>query len=76
MRAAANLILTVGGFVVLGFVLRHALPHSSVIAAEWQGQEYYIPYNIIGFWACVAVAAVAGLIQMVRAMIGNMERLR
>lgn len=76
MRAAASVILTVGGLVALGFVLRDALPHSLVIAVEWQGQEYYIPYNIIGFWACVIVGAVAGTIQMIRAMIGNMERLR
>jgi hypothetical protein len=75
MRAVSSAILIVGGLAGLGYVLKTVLPGSSVITLEWKAQQYYIPFNIAAFWACVAVGAIAGAIQMVRAMLRDVERL-
>jgi hypothetical protein len=76
MRAVASVILTVTGLVGLGFFLRSALPTSSAIPIEWNGQELYIPFNIAGFWICVLAAVVVGVIQAVLAILRDAERLR
>lgn len=76
MNAAASVMLSVGGLVGLGYVLRILLPHSSVLSIDWGIHEYYVPLNILGYWICVVAATAAGAIQALRAVIRDAVRLR
>lgn len=75
MRAATSVTI-LAGLVGLGLVLREVLPDSSVVAVRWQAQEYFIPYNIAGFWGCIAGAVAVAVILAVWAMLRDVERLR
>lgn len=76
MKAATTVMLSIGGLVGLGYVLRLLLPHSPVVSFDWGIREYYLPFNILAYWACVAAAVVAGTIQALRAMLRDVVRLR
>lgn len=76
MAAAASVIFSVGGLVVVGFVLRATLPGSPVFPVRWNAQEFYIPLNIAAFWVSIAAAVLVGTVQIIRAMLRGAERLR
>ena len=76
MRTVASVIFIAGGLVVLGYVLKAILPDSSVITINWNAKEYYIPFNIVAYWACITAAVVGGVVLTVRAMLRDVERLR
>lgn len=74
MKAVTSVMLSIGGLVGLGYILRQVLPHSSVVTVDWGLNEYYLPFNILGYWACVAAAVIAGAVQTVRAMLRDAVR--
>jgi hypothetical protein len=76
LRAVSSAILIFAGMSGVGFFLETALPNSSVITIDWQTHQYLIPYNIAAFWACVAVGAIAGVIQAIRLMLRDVDRLQ
>ena len=76
MRAISSALLTAAFLSAIGFVLENILPSSSIITVNWNAQQYFIPYNTAAFWGCVVLGAIAGVVQMVRVMLRDVQRLR
>jgi hypothetical protein len=76
MRAVSDALLTVGLLTLAGYLLQTFLPDSSVISVGWGSQQYYIPYNVAEFWACVALGAIAGTIQAIHGLLRDAGRLQ
>ena len=76
MRAVSTGLLIAGAMAVLGYVLQGFLPDSSVITVNWSAHQYFVPYNIAAFWACVTLGAVAGAVQAIRGLLSDVGRLR
>jgi hypothetical protein len=74
MRTVSDGLLTAGLLTVAGYLLQLFIPSSSVMAVGWKTQQYYIPYNVAAFWACVALGIFAGTIQIIRELLRNMDR--
>ena len=76
MRAISSALLTVAFLSAIGYVLENILPSSSIITVNWNAQQYFIPYNTAAFWGCVGLGVIAGIFQMVRVMLRDVQRLR
>ena len=76
MRAISSALLTVAFLSAIGYVLQNVLPSSSVITLNWNAQQYFIPYSTAAFWGCVGLGIIVGIIQMIRIMLEDAQRLR
>lgn len=76
MRSVTGVFLSLVFLVGLGFALKAYLPYAPVFTVQWNSQAHYIPFNIAAFWACLSAGVFASFYQMVRAMLGDVQRLR
>lgn len=76
MRSVTGLVLTAGGLVGLAYVAKAFLPSAPVLTIQWNAQAFFIPFNIAAFWVCLTTGIFASACQMIRAMLGDVERLR
>jgi hypothetical protein len=76
MRALFSALLTVAFLTSIGYVLENTLPSSSTITVNWNAQQYFVPYPTAAFWGCVALGIIVGIIQMIRIMLEDAQRLR
>ena len=76
MRTATGVLFTLVFLVGLAYGLKAFLPYAPVFTIQWNSEAFYIPLNIAGFWACLSAGVFASFYQMVRAMLGDVQRLR
>lgn len=76
MRALSSALLTAAFLSAIGYVLENILPNSSVITVTWNAQQYFIPYNAAAFWGFVVLGAIAGVVQLIRIMLEDAQKLR
>lgn len=76
MRAVSDALLIAGEMAVVGYALHIILPNSKILTINWQTQQFLIPYNVAAFWGCVALGVIAGVIQAIRVLLRDAQRLQ
>jgi hypothetical protein len=72
MAFGLKMLLTVGSLVLVGVILRVMLPHFSGWTFTGRHKMFLVPYNRLGFWACIISAFLVSGAALVRLMLSDM----